>query len=99
MWQALIDERKDSDVDRVSKSQFSKMVKVEKVAGSDELCIPRRCSRQTLRSNVPGGTTKAYWRQAVCLPLSFLNHLLAELKGRFAALTRNAVQGQRLLPR
>ena len=75
---------------------YKSMCKMVKLHDRDELSIPRRCSRQTLRSNVEADTPQAYWRRAVFLP--FVDHLISELSSRFTQLNKKAIQGLLLLP-
>lgn len=72
------------------------MCKMVQLHDRNELSIPRRCSRQTLRSNVEADTPQAYWRHAVFIP--FVDHLLSELSTRFTQLNKKAIQGLLLLP-
>ena len=84
-------------VDEAFKRPYQKMCELARLAGNDEgLYIPRRCERQTLRSNCPRGTADEYWKCAVFIP--FLDHLIAELEGRFSAVASSAIQGLLLLP-
>ena len=75
---------------------YGSMCKMVKLHDRDELSIPRRCSRQTLRTNVEADTPQAYWRRSVFLP--FVDHLVSELSGRFTQLNKEAIQGRLILP-
>ena len=75
---------------------FEDMQAMARLAGADGLSIPRRCGRQTQRSNVEATTAEEYWRRTVFVP--FLDHLLAELSDRFSTMASKAVQGMLLLP-
>ena len=57
--------------------------------------IPRQAGRQTQRSNVPATTPEEYWRRSVFVP--FLDTLIAELNGRFSAMSKKAVQALLLM--
>ena len=75
---------------------YGSMCKMVKLHDRDELSIPRRCSRQTLHSNVEADTPQAYWRRSVFLP--FVDHRVSELSARFTQLNKKAIQGLLLLP-
>ena len=95
--QILIRER--ADADEVFKVVYGRMVDMAKQAGTDdagELPVPRRCRRQTLRSNVPSSTSEEYWRRTVFCP--YLDNFISELSSRFSAMTVRAVQGLLLIP-
>ena len=72
------------DSEKEFEDVYGSMCKMVKLHDRDELSIPRRCSRQTLRSNVEADTAQAYWRCSVFIP--FLDHLLSELSSRFTQL-------------
>lgn len=85
------------DVEKEFDSVFDSMCQMAKQAGNDAgVGLPRRCHRQTQRSNVAADTPKDYWRRTVFIP--FLDHLLNELNSRFSALTKASVRGLLLLP-
>ena len=65
---------------------FEDMQAMTPLAGADGLSIPRRCGRQTQRSNVEATTAEEYWRRTVFVP--YLDHLLAELSDRFSTMAR-----------
>ena len=44
--------------------------------------LPRRCGRQTHRSNIPAENPKEYFRRTITIPI--LDHLLAEMGTRFS---------------
>ena len=75
---------------------FKTMLDMGKIAGLENIFIPRRCGRQTLRNNIPGSTPEEYWRRAIFLP--FLDELISQFNSRFSHLASQAVQGLRLLP-
>ena len=57
---------------------------------------PRRCGRQTHRSNVPADTPCEYYRRTISIPV--LDHLVAELKTRFDNHQKTALLGLSLVP-
>ena len=61
-----------------------------------ELVIPRRCGRQTQRSNVQGDTPQVYFKRAVYLPYS--DALIQEYSSRFNSLSQKAVKAMALIP-
>lgn len=56
---------------------------------------PRRCGRQTLRDNVEGSAEEFYRRSVF---LTFLDHVLQEMRSRFSKVTETAAKGLYLLP-
>ena len=84
------------DVRKAFEEPFEDMQAMARLAGADGLSIPRRCGRQTQRSNVEATTAEEYWRRTVFVP--YLDHLLAELSDRFSTMASKAVQGMLLLP-
>ena len=61
-----------------------------------EPCLPRRCSRQTHRSNVPGDTPSEYYCRTVSIPL--LDHLLSEMDSCFSSHQQTALFGLSVVP-
>lgn len=57
--------------------------------------VPRRCGRQTTRSNHPANTPKNYWR--ISLYYLFLDHMIMELDSRLLK-SENRFYAQYLLP-
>ena len=91
-------EKEREDVVQAFKEPFQEMEKMAKLSGSENgLAIPRRCIRQTQRSNLPADTVEEYWRRTVFIP--YLDHLLTELSSRFSQLAKSALQGMLLLPK
>ena len=72
------------------------MLAMAEVSGSEGMSIPRRCGRQTARSNVQASTPEEYWRRTVFIP--FLDHLLQEFNNRFDQLNLDAIKGLYLIP-
>ena len=58
--------------------------------------IPRRCSRQIDRSNVPADTPSEYYCRTVTIPVT--DHLLSEMKSRFGSHQKTARLGLSLVP-
>ena len=58
--------------------------------------IPRRCKRQTLRSNVEADTPEAYYTRSVFVP--FVDNMVEQLVSRFSQLTVHACRAQMLIP-
>ena len=61
-----------------------------------EITTPRRCGRQTKRSNVPSATTDEYYKIGVSIPV--IDHLITELEFRFSSVQVNGTQGMYLIP-
>ena len=58
--------------------------------------LPRRCSRQTQRNNVPADTPSEYYCRSLSIPL--LDHLLSEMKSRFSHHQQTALLGLCIIP-
>ena len=58
--------------------------------------IPRRCGRQTARSNVPADTPEEYYRRAITIP--FLDEMLTHLDHRFSEIQRKAMAALWVVP-
>ena len=85
--------------DKAFEKVYKRMVDMAEMAATakaQELPTPRRCGRQTLRSNVESTTPEEYWRRTAFLPC--LDHLITEFESRFSELSSAAVQGLQLLP-
>ena len=54
------------------------MLAMAERGGSAGMPIPRRCGRQTARSNVEGPTPEEYWQRTVFVP--FLGYLIQEFE-------------------
>ena len=59
-------------------------------------CLPRLCSHQRNRSNVPAENACDYYRRVISIPL--LDHLVSELESRFNSNNQAALQGLYLVP-
>ena len=60
------------------------------------LSLPRRCSRQPHRSNMPAETPSEYYCRTISIPL--LDHLLSKMKFRFGKHQQTALLGLSLVP-
>ena len=58
--------------------------------------IPRRCSRQRGRSNVPANTPEVYYRRSITIP--FLDELLSHLNTHFSKTQQLAVKALSIVP-
>lgn len=61
-----------------------------------QLTLPRRCGRQSHRSNVPADNPSDYYRRSISIPL--VDHLLTEMKSRFASQQQAAFMGLNIIP-
>ena len=75
---------------------FQKMLTMANVSGHEDITIPRRCGKQTYRSNVEADSPEVYWRRSTFLP--FLDFLISELRSRFDQMTSTAVMGLSFIP-
>lgn len=58
--------------------------------------LPRRCGRQTHRSNTPADTPSEYYCRTITIP--FLDHLLVEMTHRFSKHQQTALLGLSIIP-
>ena len=58
--------------------------------------LPRICSRQRHRSNVPADSPQEYYRRTVSVP--FLDHLCSQMEERFSSTQQRAYMGLSLVP-
>ena len=84
-----------SNIDEHHRQWFQK---VEKMCSDIDVepCLPRRCGRQTHRSNVPADTPSEYYCRTVSIPL--LDHLLSEMDSRFSSHQQTALFGLSVVP-
>ena len=74
---------------------FSTVEKMCADAGT-EPAVPRRCSCQTHRSNVPADTSSEYYCRSLSIPL--LDHLLSEMRSCFSSHQKIALLGLSIVP-
>ena len=58
--------------------------------------LPRRCSRQTARSNTPGETPEIYYKRTISIP--FLDQLISHLNSQFSDIQQKAIIGMKIVP-
>lgn len=78
------------------KDVYTKASTMAQKAGLDSLQMPRRCGRQTQRSNVPADNVEQYYERAVFLP--FVDSMSQQLNLRFNTMTQQACLAFCLLP-
>ena len=83
-------------IDTYHKEWFDDAVQLGRISNASEPQIPRRCSRQTARSNVPGDTPEVYYKHCISIP--FLDELLGHLTSRFSDIQQKALKGLMLVP-
>ena len=72
------------NIDQHHKAWYETAVELsEKIHGSAP-SIPRRCSRQTQRANVPAETPEEFYRRS--LTVSFIDHMISHIDTRFSNL-------------
>jgi len=74
---------------------YTKATRMAEIADI-ELNTPRRCGRQTARSNVPADTPKIYFKRMVYIP--FLDSIIQQFSMRFGSLATQAVRAIKLIP-
>lgn len=60
------------------------------------MTVPRQCSRQSQRSNVPASSAKEYFKRNTYLP--YLDSLIQQLDFRFSTLAQQSAQALCLVP-
>ncbi|XP_068122100.1 52 kDa repressor of the inhibitor of the protein kinase-like [Hyperolius riggenbachi] len=83
------------DIDNVHSELFKQAVALASRFGVTP-SIPRRCPKQTLRSNIPAETTEIYFRRILSVP--YLDYLITELKSRFANHQKTSMMALTIVP-
>jgi hypothetical protein len=83
------------NIDTYHSEWFSTVEKMCEMVGIQP-SLPRRCSRQTSRNNVPADTPLQYYCRSISIPV--LDHLLSEMKSRFTPHHKTALLGLSLVP-
>ena len=84
---------------RSNESEFDKVFEnMEQMAvlSGGTMTIPRLCSRQTQRNNVPATSPKEYFKRNIYIP--YLDSLIQQLDMLFSGLARQSVQAMCLIP-
>ena len=74
---------------------MKKLNSCRKVNGSPP-AIPRSCTRQTQRDNVPATTPEEYHKRALTIP--FLDHMISHIETHFSNLHQKAVMALKIIP-
>lgn len=61
-----------------------------------EITLPRLCSRQRNRENIPAQSPSEYYRRTITIPV--FDHLISEIKARFSSHQKTALLGLHLIP-
>ena len=61
------------------KELFRSMLAMAEVSGSEGMSIPRRCGRQTARSNVQASTPEEYWRRTHFWTIYFKSSIIGSI--------------------
>ena len=93
--QAALNEVREG-IDTYHKKWFDDAVQLGRISNASEPQIPRRCNRQTARSNVPGDTPEVYYKRCISIP--FIDELLGHLTSRFSDIQQKALKGLMLVP-
>ena len=83
-------------IDTHHKEWFDAAVTLGRKVGASDPELPRRCGRQTARSNIPGDTPEVYYKRSISIP--FVDELLCHLKTRFSDIQQKALRGMTLVP-
>ena len=85
-----------NNIDTYHSEWFSTVEKMCDVVGT-EPSLPRRCGRQTHRSNVPADSPSQYYSRSISIPV--LDHLiLPEMRSRFTSHQQTAMLGLSIVP-
>lgn len=85
-----------SNIDVKHKVWYDMAVALGEKVDASEPQLPRRCGRQTARSNTPGDTPESYYRRTISIP--FLDELLTHLNSRFSNIQQKAIMGMTIVP-
>ena len=84
------------NIDTYHSRWFATVEKICTGVVGTECFVPRRCSRQTHRSNIPADSPSQYYCRLISTPL--LDHLLSEIRSRFSRHQQTALLGLSILP-
>ena len=84
------------NIDSYHKKWFDAAVALGQKVNASDPQLPRRCVRQTARSNVPGDTPEVYFRCSLTAP--FLDELINHIDQRFSDIQQKVIRGLSIVP-
>ena len=82
------------DIDHKHKEWFAMTSALSLKINGSVPQLPRRCSRQTARSNVPGENLEIYFKRSI----PFFDTMISHLQSRFSDIQQQAVCGMTIVP-
>ena len=83
-------------IDAKHKEWFDTAIALGQKVNAPPPQLPRRCSRQTARSNTPGETPEIHYKRTITIP--FLNQLISHLNSRLSDIQQKAIMGMKIVP-
>ena len=78
-----------SNIDTYHKKLYDSVVSLGGKIKALPPSLPRRCTHQTNRENVPSNTPEEYFRRAITIP--FFDDMISLLNNRFSDVQRNVI--------
>ena len=85
-----------SQVDTYYATWYEEALQLSESVGNPTPTLPRFCSRQRHRCNVPADSPQEYYRRTISIP--FLDHLCSQIEERFSPTQQKAYMGLSLVP-
>lgn len=83
-------------IDAKHKEWFDTAISLGQKVNAPPPQLPRRCSRQVARSNIPGETPEIYYKRTITIP--FLDQFISHLNSRFSDIQQKAIMGMKIVP-
>ncbi|XP_062518720.1 52 kDa repressor of the inhibitor of the protein kinase-like [Corticium candelabrum] len=84
------------DIHTFHKKLYATAVGLAETINASLPSIPRRCARQSFRSNVPALISEDYYRRDLTVP--FLDEMIAHINSHFSEIQKNATMALSLVP-
>ena len=84
------------DIDHKHKEWFAMTSALSLKINGSVPQLPRRCSRQTAQSNVPGENPEIYFKRSITIP--FFDTMISHLQSCFSDIQQQAVCGMTIVP-
>ena len=85
-----------SNIDTYHKKLYDSVVSLGGKINALPPSLPRRCTHQTNRENVPSNTPEEYFRRAITIP--FFDDMISHLNNRFSDVQRKAIMALSIVP-
>ena len=85
-----------SNIDTYHKKLYDSVVSLVGKINALPPSLPRRCTHQTNRENVPSNIPEEYFRRAITIP--FFDDMISHLNNRFSDVQRKAIMALSIVP-